>query len=134
MAYLAPAEFVTKMVDAGESKLLMSTRDTLIRSFMAGAILALAAAFAVAPGQQLQQFTAALDRREMFPLQIAQIRVDHSLSNQTRRICVQHTPFNKTVPAVELKNHRATSDLAHRHQSPGTGAETTFLPRAVRSP
>ena len=24
MAYLAPAEFVTKMVDAGESKLLMS--------------------------------------------------------------------------------------------------------------
>jgi formate/nitrite transporter FocA (FNT family) len=41
MAYLAPAEFVTKMVDAGESKLLMSTRDTLIRSYMAGAILAL---------------------------------------------------------------------------------------------
>ena len=47
MAYLAPSEFVTKMVDAGESKLLMSTRDTLIRSYMAGAILALAAAFAV---------------------------------------------------------------------------------------
>jgi len=47
MAYLAPAEFVTKMVDSGESKLLMSTRDTLIRAFMAGAILALAAAFAV---------------------------------------------------------------------------------------
>ncbi len=47
MAYLNPAEFVTKMVDSGESKLLMSTRDTLIRSYMAGAILALAAAFAV---------------------------------------------------------------------------------------
>src|SRR3989338_11143724 len=47
MAYLAPAEFVTKMVDAGESKLLMSTRDPLIRAFMAGAILSLAAAFAV---------------------------------------------------------------------------------------
>ena len=47
MAYLAPAEFVTKMVDAGESKILMSTRDTLIRAYMAGAILALAAAFAV---------------------------------------------------------------------------------------
>ena len=47
MAYLAPTEFVTKMVDAGESKLLMSTRDTLIRSYMAGAILSLAAAFAV---------------------------------------------------------------------------------------
>src|SRR5574339_905964 len=47
MSYLAPSEFVTKMVDAGESKLLMSTRDTLIRAYMAGAILALAAAFAV---------------------------------------------------------------------------------------
>ena len=47
MAYLAPSEFVTKMVDAGESKLFMSTRDTLIRAYMAGAILALAAAFAV---------------------------------------------------------------------------------------
>lgn len=47
MAYLAPAEFVTKMVDAGESKLLMSTRDTLVRAYMAGAILALAAAFAI---------------------------------------------------------------------------------------
>ena len=47
MADLAPTEFVTKMIDAGESKLLMSTRDTLIRSYMGGAILALAAAFAV---------------------------------------------------------------------------------------
>ncbi len=47
MAYLAPAEFVSKMIDAGESKVFMSTRDTLIRAYMAGAILALAAAFAV---------------------------------------------------------------------------------------
>ncbi len=47
MAYLVPAEFVTKMVDAGESKIFMSTRDTLIRAYMAGAILALAAVFAV---------------------------------------------------------------------------------------
>lgn len=47
MSYLAPAEFATKMVDAGESKVFMSTRDTLIRAFMAGAILALAAVFAV---------------------------------------------------------------------------------------
>jgi formate/nitrite transporter len=47
MAYLAPTEFVTKMIDAGESKIFMSTRDTLIRSYMAGAILSLAAAFAV---------------------------------------------------------------------------------------
>lgn len=47
MAYLAPSEFVAKMVDAGESKIFMSTRDTLIRAYMAGAILSLAAAFAV---------------------------------------------------------------------------------------
>ncbi len=47
MAYLVPSEFVTKMVDAGESKIFMSTRDTVIRAYMAGAILALAAAFAV---------------------------------------------------------------------------------------
>lgn len=47
MSYLAPSEFVTKMVDAGESKIYMSTRDTLIRSYMAGAILALAAVFAI---------------------------------------------------------------------------------------
>ena len=47
MAYLQPSEFVTKMVDAGESKVFMSTKDTLIRAYMAGAILALAAAFAI---------------------------------------------------------------------------------------
>src|SRR5215831_3561422 len=47
MAYLVPSEFVTKMVDAGESKIYMSTKDTVIRAYMAGAILALAAAFAV---------------------------------------------------------------------------------------
>jgi formate/nitrite transporter len=47
MSYLVPSEFVTKMVDAGESKIFMSTRDTLIRAYMAGAILALAAWFAV---------------------------------------------------------------------------------------
>lgn len=50
MAYLAPSEFVTKMVDAGESKIYMSTRDTVIRAYMAGAILALAAVFAVSIG------------------------------------------------------------------------------------
>ncbi len=47
MSYLAPAEFATKMVDAGEAKVFMSTRDTIIRAFMAGAILALAAVFAI---------------------------------------------------------------------------------------
>ncbi|HVX94810.1 MAG TPA: formate/nitrite transporter family protein [Polyangia bacterium] len=52
MAYLAPSEFVTKMVDAGEAKIFMSTRDTLIRACMAGALLALAAVFAVSVSVQ----------------------------------------------------------------------------------
>src|ERR1044072_3975224 len=52
MSYLAPSEFVTKMVDAGESKIFMSARDILIRAVMAGAILALAAVFAVTIVQQ----------------------------------------------------------------------------------
>ncbi len=47
MSYVAPQEFASKMIDAGESKIFMSTKDTLIRAYMAGAILALAAAFAV---------------------------------------------------------------------------------------
>ena len=47
MAYLLPSEFAAKMVDAGESKVFMSTRDTVIRAYMAGAILALAAVFTV---------------------------------------------------------------------------------------
>lgn len=47
MSYLEPTEFVTKMVDQGESKVYMSTKDTFIRAFMAGAILALAAFFAI---------------------------------------------------------------------------------------
>ena len=52
MSYLEPTEFVTKMVDSGESKVYMSTKDTLIRAFMAGAILALAAVFAVTVATQ----------------------------------------------------------------------------------
>ena len=55
MSYLSPTEFVTKMVDAGESKIFMSTRDTLIRAYMAGAILALAACFAVTINVQTGQ-------------------------------------------------------------------------------
>ncbi len=47
MSYLEPAEFVTKMVDSGESKIYMGRRDTVIRAYMAGAILALAVVFAV---------------------------------------------------------------------------------------
>ncbi|KEP72663.1 formate transporter, partial [Microbacterium sp. SUBG005] len=35
------------MIDAGQAKVSLSARDTLIRAYMAGAILALAAVFAV---------------------------------------------------------------------------------------
>jgi len=47
MSYLEPSEFVTKMVDSGESKVYMSNKDTVIRAYMAGAVLALAAMFAI---------------------------------------------------------------------------------------
>ncbi|KNA91828.1 MULTISPECIES: formate/nitrite transporter family protein [Gordonia] len=55
MSYVKPAELATRMVDAGESKVYLSTRDTLIRAYMAGAILALAAAFAVTVSTQTGQ-------------------------------------------------------------------------------
>lgn len=47
MSYVVPTDLVTKMIDAGEAKVFMSTRDTLLRAFMAGAILAMGAAFAI---------------------------------------------------------------------------------------
>src|SRR5215211_5342188 len=47
MSYVNPTDLVAQMIDAGEAKVFMSTRDTVIRAYMAGAILALAAAFAV---------------------------------------------------------------------------------------
>lgn len=56
MSYLVPSEFVTKMVDGGESKVHMATRDTLIRAVMAGAILALAAVFAITVAVQTGSF------------------------------------------------------------------------------
>ena len=55
MSYLVPSEFVTKMVDAGESKVFMSTRDTIVRAYMAGAILTLAAWFAITINVQTGQ-------------------------------------------------------------------------------
>ena len=53
--YVEPKQLAVKMIDAGEAKIFMSTRDTLIRSYMAGAILALAAAFAVTVSVQTGQ-------------------------------------------------------------------------------
>lgn len=59
MSYVMPKEFAAKMVDAGESKIFMATKDTLIRAYMAGAILALAAAFAVTIAVNTGNFLAA---------------------------------------------------------------------------
>ncbi len=56
MSYVTPQEFASKMIEAGESKVFMSTKDTLIRAYMAGAILALAAAFAVTVAVNTGQF------------------------------------------------------------------------------
>lgn len=56
MSYVTPAEFSAQMVDAGAKKALMSTKDTLVRAYMAGAILALAAAFAVTVAVNTGQF------------------------------------------------------------------------------
>ncbi|MEM7570889.1 MAG: formate/nitrite transporter family protein, partial [Pseudomonadota bacterium] len=56
MSYIQPAEFASKMIDAGEAKVFMATKDTLIRAYMAGAILALAAAFAVTIAVNTGQF------------------------------------------------------------------------------
>jgi formate/nitrite transporter len=55
MAYLPPADFVKKAIDAGEAKVFMATKDAFIRAYMAGAILALAAAFAVTVTQSTGQ-------------------------------------------------------------------------------
>ncbi|WP_434341165.1 formate/nitrite transporter family protein [Motilimonas cestriensis] len=52
MSYVKPAEFVQTMIDAGESKVFMSTRDTIIRGTMAGAILAIAVAVAITTAVQ----------------------------------------------------------------------------------
>lgn len=50
MSYVNPSELATRAIDAERGEGLYSTRDTLIRSYMAGAILALAAAFAITIG------------------------------------------------------------------------------------
>ncbi|MDN3309501.1 formate/nitrite transporter family protein [Microbacterium oryzae] len=47
MTYLKPAELIGTVIDAGASKVMLSTRDTLLRGILGGAMLSLAAAFAV---------------------------------------------------------------------------------------
>lgn len=47
MSYLVPSDFGKKMVDSGEAKIKMATRDAFIRAYLGGAILALSAWFAV---------------------------------------------------------------------------------------
>lgn len=50
MSYLIPTDVVEKMVIAGAMKMNMTTRTTVIRAIMAGAILGLAAVFAITVG------------------------------------------------------------------------------------
>ena len=47
MSYVKPTELVRDVIDAGASKVMYSTRDTIIRAIMGGAVLTIAAAFAV---------------------------------------------------------------------------------------
>lgn len=47
MSYVKQTDFAQKIIYADEAKVFMSTKDTLICAYMAGAILALAATFAV---------------------------------------------------------------------------------------
>jgi formate/nitrite transporter len=47
MTYVKPAELVETIIDVGASKVMLSTRDTLVRSIMGGAMLTIAAAFAI---------------------------------------------------------------------------------------
>ncbi len=47
MTYVKPAELVDSVIDAGTAKVMLSTRDTIVRSIMGGALLTIAAAFAV---------------------------------------------------------------------------------------
>jgi formate transporter len=52
MSYNEPRIFVAKIIDVGEEKIFMSPRVLVIRAFMAGAILAIAAVFAITVGVQ----------------------------------------------------------------------------------
>jgi len=47
VTYVKPAELIGTIIDAGASKVMLSTRDTLVRAVLGGALLSLAAAFAV---------------------------------------------------------------------------------------
>ena len=52
MTYVKPADLAQSMIEAGQSKILMSTRDILIRAYMGGAMLTLGAAFAITVSAQ----------------------------------------------------------------------------------
>ena len=52
MSYVPPTEIVAELMDAGEAKLCVDKQTAFVRAFMAGAILAIAAAFAISITQQ----------------------------------------------------------------------------------
>ncbi len=47
MSYLTPAEFIPLLSDAGARKISMDVHKVMARAFMAGAILAVSAVFAI---------------------------------------------------------------------------------------
>jgi len=47
MSYLQPKKLIKKIIDTGESKLVLSNTHSIISAYVAGAILALATAFAI---------------------------------------------------------------------------------------
>ncbi|WP_193598920.1 formate/nitrite transporter family protein [Microbacterium sp. YJN-G] len=55
MSYVKPAELVSRMLDAGASKMQLSARDTVVRAFMGAALLTMGAAFAVTVATQTGQ-------------------------------------------------------------------------------
>ncbi len=55
MSYVSPADLVDRLTAAGAAKVTYSTTETLLRATMGGAILALAAAFAVTVSTQTGQ-------------------------------------------------------------------------------
>ena len=76
------------MVDRSESKVHRSTKDTLIRAFLAGTILALAAVFAITIGTTTGSPLVGVFRRHSVPAELYRrtMRVQRVLQFQQAKI------------------------------------------------
>lgn len=97
---------------AGESKIFMSTRDTLVRAYMAGAILALAAAFAITVTVQTGQ---PLLGAVLFP--VGFIRMCSSPAAPIARR-ISSTSLPNTSRAARCRNGCAISEFLHDLRHP----------------